>query len=58
MKTALIKREIRKLKTADFRRGETRRKVEKLEGEIRKIRNFETRDALMGLLSRVCMGVY
>jgi hypothetical protein len=55
---AKIKREIRLLKNADFHRGETRRKVERLEKEIRKIRNFETRDALMGLLSRVCMGVY
>jgi hypothetical protein len=53
---ARIKHEIRLLKKADFRRGETRRKVEELEGEIRKIHNFQTRDALMGLLSRVCTG--
>jgi hypothetical protein len=57
MKTiVLIKREIRLLKNADFRRGETRRKVERLEKEIRKIRNFEVRDALMNLLSRACTG--
>jgi hypothetical protein len=57
MKTiARIKREIHHLKGADFRRGETRRKVEKLEGEIKKIKNFEVRDALMNLLSRACTG--
>jgi hypothetical protein len=58
MNIVKIKREIRILKQADFRRGETRWLVEKLEGEIKKIKNFEIRDALMGLLSRVCMGVY